>query len=123
MPSVEQITATITEYAHRISAGTSAEIAALYAQDATVEDPVGAEVRVGREAIAAFYSGLDGVDVTMELLTLRVSGNTAGFHFRVTTILPDRVITVEPIDVMTFDEQGQIASMRAIWNPADVVTG
>ncbi|MFI9411330.1 nuclear transport factor 2 family protein [Nocardia gamkensis] len=122
MLSIEQITATVTEYTSRISTGTSAEIAALYAEDATVEDPVGGEVRAGREAIAAFYSGIDGVDTTMELLTLRVSGNTAGFHFRVTTTLPDRVIIVEPIDVMTFDEQGQITSMRAIWNPADVVT-
>ncbi|MBF6353076.1 nuclear transport factor 2 family protein [Nocardia higoensis] len=123
MPSVEQITSTVTEYAHRVSTGTAAEIAALYAEDATLEDPVGTEVRVGRDAIAAFYSGLDGVDTTMELLTLRVSGDTAAFHFRVTSTLPSGPITVEPIDVMTFDEQGRITSMRAIWNRTDMVTG
>ncbi|WP_067856036.1 nuclear transport factor 2 family protein [Nocardia shimofusensis] len=123
MPSVEQITSTVTEYAHRIGTGTAAEIAALYAEDATLEDPVGTEVRVGRDAIAAFYSGLDGVETTMELLTIRVSGDTAAFHFRVTSALPNGPITVEPIDVMTFDEQGQITSMRAIWSMADMVTG
>ncbi|MEV0354851.1 nuclear transport factor 2 family protein [Nocardia sp. NPDC050697] len=123
MPSVEQITAAVTEYAARISTGTAVEVAALYAEDATLEDPAGSEVRVGREAIAAFYSGLDGVETTMELLTLRVAGDTAAFHFRVTSTLPTGPIVVEPIDVMVFDERGLITSMRAIWNPTDMTTG
>ncbi|HLS77667.1 MAG TPA: nuclear transport factor 2 family protein [Nocardia sp.] len=123
MPTAARIRSTVTEYARRISTAGSAEIAALYAENATLEDPVGAEVRVGREAIAAFYRGLDGVDTTMELLTLRIAGDTAAFHFRVTTALPNGTVTIEPIDVMTFDEQGLITSMRAIWSADDVVTG
>lgn len=121
MPSVEQITATVAEYASRLSTGTSADIAALYAEDATIEDPVGAEVRKGREAIAAFYSPLDAVDNRAELLAVRASGDAAAFHMRVTTRTPEQVITVEPIDVMTFDERGLITGMRAFWNPGDVV--
>lgn len=121
MPSVEQIMATVTEYASRLTTGTSADIAALYAEDATVEDPVGGEVRRGRAAIAAFYSPLDAVDNRAELLAVRASGNAVAFHMRVTTTTPDQMIVVEPIDVMTFDEQGLITGMRAFWSPGDVV--
>ncbi|MEU2176965.1 nuclear transport factor 2 family protein [Nocardia sp. NPDC019219] len=121
MSSVEQITAVVREYVSRLSTGTSADIAALYADDATVEDPVGGEVRRGRDAIAAFYGPLDSVDNSAELLVIRASDTWAAFHMRVTTTTPDQVITVEPIDVMTFDTDGRITSMRAFWSPGDFV--
>ncbi|WP_040836019.1 nuclear transport factor 2 family protein [Nocardia brevicatena] len=121
MPTVEQLTAAVAEYVRRVGTGTSADIAALYAEDATVEDPVGSPARRGRADIADFYSALDPVDITAELLTVRVSGDTAAFHMRVTTTAGDLVTTIEPIDVMTFDEHGLITSMRAIWSPGDVV--
>lgn len=122
MSSVEQITAVVREYVSRLTTGTAAEVAALYAEDATVEDPVGAEVRRGRDAITAFYGPLDAVDNSAELLVVRVSDSSAAFHMRVTTTTPGQVIIVEPIDVMTFDADGRITSMRAFYNRADIVT-
>ncbi|MGK8507121.1 nuclear transport factor 2 family protein [Nocardia asiatica] len=122
MSSVEQITAVVREYVSRLTTGASTEIAALYAEDATVEDPVGGEVRRGRDAITAFYGPLDAVDNSAELLVIRVSGASAAFHMRVTTTTHDQVIIVEPIDVMTFDADGHITSMRAFYNPADIVS-
>ncbi|WP_068268831.1 nuclear transport factor 2 family protein, partial [Aldersonia kunmingensis] len=100
--------------------GTSADIAALYAEDATLEDPVGSEPVVGREAIEKFYSQLDAVQNQTELLTVRVAGNSAAFHFRVSTDTGDQTITIEPIDVMTFDDQARITSMRAYWSQNDI---
>lgn len=44
------------------------------------------------------------------------------FHMRVVTTTPGQVVTVEPIDVMTFNDEGLITSTRASWSPADVVT-
>jgi steroid Delta-isomerase len=114
---------TVTRYLDAIANGTSADIVALYADDATLEDPVGTEPKVGRERIAAFYAALDNVRNTTELLTVRVAGNVAAFHFRVVTETGDRTVTIEPIDVMTFDDQARITSMRAIWSPADVAVG
>ncbi|MFD1812398.1 nuclear transport factor 2 family protein [Rhodococcus gannanensis] len=114
---------TVTRYLDAIANGTSADIVALYADDATLEDPVGTEPKVGRDQIAAFYAALDNVRNTTELLTVRVAGNVAAFHFRVVTETGDRTVTIEPIDVMTFDDQARITSMRAIWSPADVAVG
>ena len=40
MPSAEQITQTVNNYLDLVSKGQADDIAALYAEDATVEDPV-----------------------------------------------------------------------------------
>ena len=115
------ITATVTTYLDAVARGSSADIAALYAENATLEDPVGSEPRVGKAAITEFYGALEGGSQETELLTLRVSGSSAAFHFRVVTPVGDQVYEVEPIDVMTFDEDTKITSMRAFWSPADLI--
>jgi steroid delta-isomerase len=115
------ITATVTTYLDAVARGSSADIAALYAENATLEDPVGSEPRVGKAAITEFYGALEGGSQETELLTLRVSGSSAAFHFRVVTPVGDQVYEVEPIDVMTFDADAKITSMRAFWSPADLI--
>ncbi|EME19895.1 nuclear transport factor 2 family protein [Rhodococcus triatomae] len=120
----DDVRTAVSNYLDAVANGTSADIAALYTDDATLEDPVGSEPKVGREEIEKFYSALDSVPRSTELLTLKVAGGTAAFHFRVVTEAGDQTVTVEPIDVMTFDEQARITGMRAVWSPADMtVTG
>ena len=116
----DRIRAAVITYLDRIGTASSSQIAELYAIDATLEDPAGSPTRTGRAEITDFYRGLDNVDAHAELLTLRISGTTAAFHFRVTTNLPQATVVVEPIDVMTFDQTGHITSLRAIWSPADM---
>lgn len=122
MPSTAQIIAAVAEYVSLLGKGTGKEIGALYDESAILEDPVGGPVRHGRADITAFYSALDSVTTTAELITARISGNSAAFIMRVVTTLPDQVVTIEPIDVMTFNDDGLITSMRAYWGPADAIT-
>ena len=122
MATSEAIAEAVRKYVAVAPMGTGAEIAALYAPDARVEDPVGTPAHVGTNAIAAFYDSVRGGERTIELLTLRVAADTAAFHFRVTTVVENTTIVVEPIDVMTFDDQSRITTMRAIWSPADLIT-
>jgi steroid delta-isomerase len=89
---------------------------------ATVEDPVGGEVHIGRQAIHGFYSAVDDVDRECELISLRIAGNEAAFQFRLTMTASDGRIVIEPIDVMVFDHEGKIAAMKAYWSAEDVVT-
>jgi steroid delta-isomerase len=51
----QQIRETVERYVELVGTGTAAEIAQLYAPDATVEDPVGSPVRQGHDAIVEFY--------------------------------------------------------------------
>lgn len=94
----------------------------LYADDATVEDPVGGEVHIGRQAIHGFYSALDNLQRECELLTLRVAGNEAAFHFGLTVTAGEHRMVIEPIDVMVFDGNGKVAAMKAYWSPDDDVS-
>lgn len=116
----DRIRATVTAYLSAVANGTADEITALYAPDATVEDPAGSEPKVGHEAIRAFYRAVENTRNETELLTLRITDAGAAFHFRVVTETDGQRYEIEPIDVMTFDENGLITSMRAFWAPADI---
>ena len=94
---------------------------ALYADGATVEDPVGTEVRSTRESIREFYAGLEGLEQEGTLLTARIAGGQAAFQFELATKAGEQTYTLSPIDVMTFDDDGKITSMRAFWGNDDMV--
>lgn len=114
--SNERIREVVEAYVDRVGNGTSAEVLALYAEGATVEDPVGSEVLTTREQIAAFYGSLDGLEQETTLIEARIGGGQAAFLFRISTKVGDSTYTMAPIDVMTFDDDGLITSMRAYWN-------
>ena len=115
----EAIANTVNRYLETVSQGRPDDIAALYADDATVEDPVGSEVHIGRQAIRGFYKAVEGANATAEIVTLRALGNEAAFFWR----LIIGGMTIEIISVMTFDDEGQIASMKAYWGPDNITQG
>jgi steroid Delta-isomerase len=123
MPSAEHITDTVNRYISLVAKGSADDLVDLYADDATVEDPVGGEVHIGRHAIHGFYAGLasaDNVERECELVTLRVAGHEAAFQFRLTVGAGEHRILIEPIDVMVFGDDGKVTAMKAYWSPNDV---
>jgi steroid delta-isomerase len=120
MPSAEQITQTVTRYLEFVSKGQPDDIAGLYADDATVEDPVGGEVHIGRQAIRGFYGTLENVKAQTEVLTLRALGNEAAFHWTLSIDFGGNGMRIDIISVMTFDEESKIASMKAYWGQDNV---
>jgi steroid delta-isomerase len=111
---------TVNRYMELVAEGGADEIVGLYADDATVEDPVGGEVHIGRQAIHGFYSAVNNVERECELVTLRVCGNEAAFQFRLTVVAGEHRMVIEPIDIMVFDDRGKITAMKAYWSAADV---
>ncbi len=108
----------VKRYLDTCATGTPADVAALYAEDATLEDPVGAgEVHIGRQAIEGFYKVMEGAELKSELLAFRPGGHEAAFMFALTV---GGAMRIEPIEVMSFDADGQITSMKAYWSQADV---
>ena len=100
--------------------GTAEQIADLFADDASVEDPVGSEVHIGRQAISGFYRNIESLPRQTELITARVAGREAAFLFAITVGPDGGRMRIEPIDVMVFNDEGRIASMKAYWSPANV---
>ncbi len=117
----QAITDTVNRYIALLVDGSVEELVGMYADDATLEDPVGGEVHIGRHAIAGFYSAIATMERQCELVSLRVSGNEAAFQFRLTVAAGDNKTRVEPIEVMVFDDRGKVTAMKAYWSAADVI--
>jgi steroid delta-isomerase len=103
-------------YCELVTTGDFEAIALLYAEDATVEDPVGSTPHRGRAAIREFYRASAGA-VRLELEgRVRSAGNegAAAMIARPTT---NPSMRVETLDVMTFGDDGLVTSMRAYWSP------
>ena len=121
--SAERISEVIHRYVELVASGTADEVVDLYAEGATVEDPVGSEVRSTRDSIREFYAALEGLEQEGRVLTARIAAGEAAFCFELATKAGDKTYTLAPIDVMTFDDDGLITSMRAFWSESDLLAG
>ncbi|MFW0783760.1 nuclear transport factor 2 family protein [Gordonia sp. CPCC 206044] len=117
----EKINATVDAYVNLLNSGTAEQIADLYAATATVEDPIGAEVRNTREQLVEFYSVITGMDErTATLKWKKIAGDTAVFEFTLVTGTSGMKFEITPIDIMVFDDEGKVSSMRAVWEQSDL---
>jgi steroid delta-isomerase len=118
----DAVRAIVDEYLRAGREGDREAWLGLFAEDATLEDPVGTEVHAGKAALEAFYDttmgSTEGLD--NELHELRVAGNTAAFLFTLRIDWRGRRYEVSPIDVLEFDEAGKIVRMRAHWATSDM---
>lgn len=90
----------------------------LFADDAWIEDPVGTPRKQGKDALREFYQVGISMGVTAELESdVRVVGNEAAFAFCVSVDTGNGTLTISPIDIMTFNDDGKITSMRAFFGP------
>lgn len=122
MVSEEQMRAAMQEYIDAFNRKDLAALCALYADDATVEDPVGGEIRAGREVIDAFYAGALETGATLSLSApIRAShGQSAAMAFEVALNYQGQAMVIQVIDVMTFNDAGKFTSMKAYWGPGDM---
>ena len=118
-PTAEHIRNVFQRYVELVTASGAEAIANLYAEDATVEDPIGSEPHRGRAAICEFYRAAAGrVRLVLEG-RVRVAGREAAAAMIAYPSGADGMV-VDTVDVMTFDDAGLITSMRAYWS-ADTI--
>jgi steroid delta-isomerase len=117
MGMTANIKETVERYWAAFSAGDKATWLSLYADDATVEDPVGSAVCRGREEIGAFWDQSRALADSIELRggVVNVCGDECAFTMEVRPTIGGDVYSMTAIDVMRFDADGRIASMRAFW--------
>jgi steroid delta-isomerase len=123
MSSPEDNAETVNRYLELAAQGKVDDIVELYAGDGTVEDPVGGEVHIGREAIRGFYSMIPAGNNETEMFTLRSLGQEAAFYWALTVELGGNRVRIEIISTMTFNDDGKIASMKAYWGPDNITQG
>jgi nucleoside-diphosphate-sugar epimerase len=116
--STEKIAQVVRSYIELAGHGSADEVAALFADNAIFESPTGGDVHRGIQAIrSAYHSMWDGREQGVNLVSLNAAGGEAAVHVQV--VLSGQRVDV--IDVMTFDEDAKISSLRAYWGPSNVV--
>lgn len=122
MPTEVQMKAAMQAYLDSFNAADIEAVTGLFADDATVEDPVGTEVHRGKAAIARFYRGAVGTGAKFSLnAPIRASyGNAAAMAFSVNVVYRGKPTCVHVIEVMRFDEAGKFASMQAYFGESDM---
>ncbi|MHC8400351.1 steroid Delta-isomerase [Pseudomonas sp. MDT1-17] len=123
MVSAQQIQTTMARYVELVDAGDIDAIIVLYSQDAVVEDPVGKPPIQGLVAIERFYrEGLGASNVSATLTgPVRATTNGCGaMPFRVDMEWAGQPCSLHVIDVMEFDADGKIRSMKAYWSEVNL---
>ena len=101
--------------------GDTEAVLALFADDATLEDPLGTPVRHGLDEIREFYAGSMVTGAKLELVGApRCAADYVAFPFAVKLDWEGKKQTIEVIDTFRFNEDGKIAEMRAYSGPENM---
>jgi steroid delta-isomerase len=95
----------------------------LFAEGGWIEDPVGTQRLVGRDAIGGFFDQSRSLAESIELRRtgpVRVAAGECAFPMQARPEIGGTTFAVDIIDVMTFDDAGQITTMRAFWDATEM---
>jgi steroid Delta-isomerase len=114
----DSVKATIDVYLATFSATDRDGWLECFAEDAWIEDPIGAPRREGLEAIGEFWDEAHAIPDNIELrLDVRiVVGHEAAFTMQARPNLGGDTYAIDVIDHMTFDDDGKITSYRAFYD-------
>ncbi len=108
----------VNRYVNAVGKPDDGTIRGLYADNATLEDPAGAEPIVGVDAIVEFYNVAATANVEITLTgNPRCAGNYVAFPFTVKA----GDMAFEAIDLFEFNDDGKIISMKAIWGEDNMI--
>ncbi|MFC6634367.1 nuclear transport factor 2 family protein [Microbulbifer taiwanensis] len=111
----------VDSYLCCLSEGDLEGVVALYADDATVEDPVGSEPITGRAAIAEFYRGALAMGIKLRRSgAVRLAAGEIVFPFVCASEAMGAPMEIEIIDHFVLNAEGKVQSMRAFWSEANI---
>ena len=121
MPDPAKMEAAVHAYVAAFEAGSADQVAALYAADATVEDPIGSPIHKGREAVRAFYAESMKTGAKLKLEgPVRIAGDYAVFPFSVNLNFDGGPKRIDVIDTFRFNEANEVVEMRAYWGQSNM---
>ena len=126
MPTAEEMRETLVLYLRRVAEHDAEAVLALFADEISVEDPVGGPPGThvqGREAVGEFFR--KGFSRTRPVPTLTgpirtPHGTEAAMAFTLRLELGGQSREIDVIDVVSFDATGKITRLRAFWNPDEI---
>ena len=122
IPDQKRMKRALQAYVDLTNAGDAAGLAALFAPDARIEDPIGSPLKTRDEFAIHMANGAAYGARIIPVAPIRGSfGAEAALMFDVEYTPPGgRRTRVRSLDVCTFNDEGLITAMRAYWGPDDV---
>ena len=122
--SAEHMQWVAEQYAARLSGGDAVGLVELFADDASVEDPVGSAPKVGRDTLLAFYSGA----IERAHPAVSVAGPVRAVPAALAAAVPlqsrshfgGKDVEIDIVDIFTFTADGRIATMTAYFGPSNI---
>lgn len=122
MATPEQMEAAVQAYVAAFAAGDPEQAVAIFAADATIEDPVGTPVKRGHEEIRAFYQASMATGAKLVLDgPIRLAEGHAAFAFHVPLHFEGKDMEIHVIDTFAFDADGKVKEMRAFFGPGNMI--
>jgi len=122
MRTAEETRQLIVAYIRAFNARDLDAVAAIYAEDATLEDPVGSQVHEGKTAIRAFYEQYRDQPSFLQLTgDFHYAGDAVAFSFFCFIGTGKESMIVQITDTFRFDPEGKVKEMRAFWGEANVL--
>ena len=123
MASADDIRQLCERYVTACSTNNLDAVVALFASNAVLHDPVDSPAVEGVKGIREFFA--QGVDVVQSVKLLGPVHITADCRHAAARLeakvnFGEGFKIIEGIDVWTFDEDGQIATMNAYWGPTNL---
>ena len=122
--SPETISRVVKEYFAALRAMDGQAWVRTFAQDAISHDPFGAPPIVGHEKLAEFFQTITAAfkEVGLTENEVFIAGNAAAVKWTGRgTSKEGRKVNFQGIDVFEVNEAGKIQTLRAYWNPAEMV--
>ena len=115
---------TVKEYFAALRAMDEKAWVSTFAVDAVSYDPVGTPAMQGHDKLAEFFQTITAAFKKVGLTEddVFIAGNTAAVKWTGRgTSKAGKDVKFEGIDVFEFNEAGKIQTLRAYWNPAEMV--
>ena len=116
MPDPKHIRQVVERYPELVTKGDVEALVDLYAEDASIEDPIGSDLHRGRDAVRAFYQAAIGAVTMTRTGPVRIAECEAATPLVVLIGPEGQQQALDVISVMAFDDSGRIRSMRAFWS-------
>jgi len=121
MRSADETRQFVESYIRAFNARDLDAVAAIYAEHATLEDPVGSQLHEGRAAIRAFYEQYRDQPSFLQLTgDFYYAGDAVAFSFFCFLGTGPESMIVQITDTFRFDTEGRVSEMRAFWGAANI---
>jgi steroid Delta-isomerase len=122
--SPDKVSRAVRIYFLAIRAMDADAFANTFAEDGTTFDPVGSPAITGRDALREFFQSIckNFKHVALDEDSIFVAGNGAAVKWTGHgTSTNGREVKFEGIDAFEMNEDGKIQTIRAYWNPAEMI--